>query len=540
MALSDRSSTYGVEAPARDQASLLSILRRRALIILAVTLLAGGAAAAFAYTSRDSYESTAKLLFRQTIGPELNALGLLPGAPDADNLAQNNVQVVGSRRVAAATARELESRGVDMSVDDVADDVSVTSANDTDVVNVTAEATTAQRAALLAATYSEIAAEQAASAERSQAERALRTVEQQLAELPPAQRRGTVGNRLRSSVERLRTLSEVGTGSPQIIQPAYVPTSESTNPVQTVVLGGLFGVLLGVGLALVREQADRKLRRTEQVSAVFDAPVLTTVPRSRALKRHKPFADLPPQVAEAFRMLQMDLRFGHGEPMRSVLVTSSRSGEGKTTVAANLAAAAASAGLSVALVEADLRGPCLAERYDLEPAPGLAEALQGEVSTAAALQPIGSVSGDGTLAGRPRPLDVLVAGQPAANPWALMQSSIMPRVFELLGNDHDLVVVDTSPIPHVADAIALLRQVDGVLVTASVNSTNGPEASRLRDQLQALDANVIGVVANGGSAATGYAAYPPASARTNGRFGGDGHSGPTTTLRDPAQPPRAF
>ncbi len=135
-------------------------------------------------------------------------------------------------------------------------------------------------------------------------------------------------------------------------------------------LGALFGLLLGVGLALVREQSDRKLRRTEQVTAAFDAPVLTTVPRSRALKRHKPFADLPPQVAEAFRMLQMNLRFARDEPVRSVLVTSARTGEGKTTVSWNLAAAAASGGLSVALVEADLRRPSLAERYGLEHAPG--------------------------------------------------------------------------------------------------------------------------------------------------------------------------
>ena len=176
-------------------------------------------------------------------------------------------------------------------------------------------------------------------------------------------------------------------------QPAHHPDRrpadlEAGNPIETILLGVLFGVLLGGGLALVREQSDRKLRRTEQVTAAFDAPVLTTVPRSRALKRHKPFADLPPEVAEAFRMLQMNLRFARDEPVRSVLVTSARSREGKTTVSWNLAAAAASGGLSVALVEADLRRPSLAERYDLEQAPGLAEALQGEVSISAAMQTI--------------------------------------------------------------------------------------------------------------------------------------------------------
>ena len=197
---------------------------------------------------------------------------------------------------------------------------------------------------------------------RAQAAKALTNVEGQLAELPPAD----AGRLARARAARghpapahARRTSAPAARS--IIQRGFVPASESNNPIQTVVLGVLFGLLLGVGLALVREQSDRKLRRTEQVTAAFDAPVLTTVPRSRALKRHKPFADLPPQVAEAFRMLQMNLRFARDEPVRSVLVTSARTGEGKTTISWNLAAAAASGGLSVALVEADLRRPSLAE-----------------------------------------------------------------------------------------------------------------------------------------------------------------------------------
>jgi tyrosine-protein kinase len=263
------------------------------------------------------------------------------------------------------------------------------------------------------------------------------------------------------------------------------------------------------------------------------------VPRSRALKRHKPFADLPPQVAEAFRMLQMNLRFARETPVRSVLVTSAKTGEGKTTVSWNLAAAAASGGLSVALVEADLRRPSLAERFELEASPGLTEALLGDVSVAAALQSTLAVGGAESSAGRPRPLHVMVAGGPAANPWALMQSSVMGRILDQLQRDHDLVVVDTPPIPHVADAISLLRQVDGVLITASVNSTRGPDASRLRDQLTGLDANVLGVVANGGSAISGYAAYARATAATTAAAG-NGHAGVAIHVPERADPPRRF
>jgi Mrp family chromosome partitioning ATPase len=97
-------------------------------------------------------------------------------------------------------------------------------------------------------------------------------------------------------------------------------------------------------------------------------------------------------------------------------------------------------------------------------------------------------------------------------------------VLEVLSRDHDFVVIDTPPIPHVADTISLLRRVDGVIVTASVNSTRGPEAERLRDQLQVLDARVLGVVANGGSAASGYAyvASTPAASFEGTNGGGNG------------------
>jgi capsular exopolysaccharide synthesis family protein len=539
LASQDNSATYGMEPATREHVSLLGVLRRRAWIIVLVTLLAGGAAAALAYATRNTYASTSKLLFRQSIGAELNAVGLLPGTYDADNLALDNVEVVASRRVADATAARLRALGEDDSGKDVADNVEVKLAKNSDVVDITAKDTDREDAARLATIYAEEAAKIANQDEQQQATRVLDDLEQQYNELPLEQKDAPRGRKLQEHIQRIHTVATVGVGSPRIIQEGVLPTSRAGNPIETILLGVLFGALLGGGLALVREQSDRKLRRTEQVTAAFDAPVLTTVPRSRALKRHKPFADLPPQIAEAFRMLQMNLRFAREEPVRSVLVTSARTGEGKTTVAWNLAAAAASGGLSVALVEADLRRPSLADRYDLEQAPGLAEALQGEVSISAAMQTILPIQGSANPVGHPRPLHVIVAGQAAPNPWALMQSSVMVRVLDVLRKDHDIVVIDTPPLSHVADAISLLRHVDGVLVTASVNSTRGPEASRLRDQLQGLDANVLGVVANGGSALSGYAAYARATTAT-AASNGNGHAGTPIVVRDSGDPPRTL
>ncbi len=312
-------------------------------------------------------------------------------------------------------------------------------------------------------------------------------------------------------MNRLKILAAGGGNSPTIIQSGFLPTARSGNPVRTILLGVLFGIVLGVGLALLREQADRRLHASSDVSAAFDARVLTTVPRNRKLKRGVPFDNLPAQVAEAFRMLVVNLRFSPGERPRTVLVTSSRSSEGKTTVAWYLASAAAANGMRVALVEADLRRPALAKRFGLDPSPGLAEALGGSVSVGDALQtPRQWAERDSGQGGGQ--LEVLVAGTPSSDSWVLLQSGVMDRTLEILTQRNDLVVLDTPPIPHVADAVSLLRRVDGVIITASVSSTKGPEAARLRDQLETFDARILGVVANGGSAVGGYA-YSPSAMR---------------------------
>ena len=533
MAAPESYNGYSAEPVAREHVSLLSILRRRALIIVVVALLTGGAAAAFAITRGETYESSSKLLFAQTIGPELQAMGLVPGAPDADNLNQSNKQVVGSRQVAAETARRLTAAGWKRSTDDVQNNIAVDNARDTDVVEVRASSDNAQRAAQLATTYTQVAAQVSGDAQRAQARKALENVQGQLAQAPPDSGTSSSTSDLREDEARLRTLADVGTGSPRVIQQGYVPTTATGKPIQTIVLGVAFGLLLGVGLALVREQSDRKLRRAEQVTNAFGAPVLTTVPRSRALKRNKAFADLPPQVAEAFRMLQMNLRFAREAPIGRVMVTSARTGDGKTTVSWNLAAAAASAGMSVALVEADLRRPSLADRYGLDHGPGLVDVLQGDFPIAEAMQAQAPAP---QLVGLPRGLDVLVAGSPASSPWALIQSSVMARVLDVLGRDHDLIVIDTPPIPHVSDAISLLRHVDGALITVAVGSTRTQDASRLRDQLEGLDAHVLGVVANGGSAMSGYAAYARTPVPvTDGSD--NGHAGTPVVVAKTPEPP---
>lgn len=469
--------------------SILATLRRRAVIIVLTTLLVGGAAAAFAYLRPSRYQTTAELLFNQTIPTELNALGLNPATPNADKLAADNAAFVGSRRV-AIRATQLLADGT--GVDSVQKHVSVPAPKTSDVVDVVATASSAARVARLADAYSTAAIQLARSDQATRTRAIIDGLRAQLRGLKPSDPTVVA---IHTRIAELGGLGSAGTGVPQLIQAGFVPTHKADSPLATVLLGVLFGLLLGLGLALLREQTDARLRHPRALSAAFEAPVLATVPHSRILARRTPFASLPGDVAAPFHMVLAQLRYGAGKPVRGVLITSAGVGQGKTTIAWNLAAAAAAARMSVILIDADLRSSEIASRYGLQDTPGLGEVLRGEARLADAIQRVPPTD-NGSADGRLRKVAVLTAGAPTPEAATLLQSGEMT---ELLGTlrHHELLIIDASEIARQSDAISLLRRVDGVLIAAPLNTSRGTEALQLRSQLDALNTRIIGVIAVG-------------------------------------------
>jgi polysaccharide biosynthesis transport protein len=482
-----------------ESRSILATLRRRAPIIIVTTLLVAAAAAAFAFLAAKRYQTTAELLFNQTIPTELNALGLVPATPNADKLAADNAAFVGSRRVAQRTATLL---GDNTSVDSIQKNISVPVPKSSDVVAINATASSPDRAATLANTYANAAIELART---DQLARTAAVLSRLRAETASLKRSDPAVPALHERIAELAALGSAGTGIPQLIQSGYPPTHSQGRPLVTVVLGVLFGLLLGLALALLREQSDARLRHPKAMSAAFEAPVLASVPNHRMLARRAPFTKLPNEISAPFFTVLAHLRYGERTPVRSVLVTSARPRQGKTTIAWNLAGAAAASGMSVALVDADLRGSTLASNYGLDPTPGVTEVLHGEASVADALQTI-PASENGNPAGHLRRMAILPAGSRSPEPVMMLQSTKMAELLRTLRH-HDLVIVDAAAITEHSDAIALLRLVDAVLIAAPLGASRGPEAQQLRAQLQALDARVIGVVATGGGKHTrGYVA----------------------------------
>jgi capsular exopolysaccharide synthesis family protein len=183
-------------------------------------------------------------------------------------------------------------------------------------------------------------------------------------------------------------------------------------------------------------------------------------------------------------------------------VTSPREGEGKTTVATNLAAAAATTGARVLLLETDMRRPALVERLALEPGAGLADVLRGNVTAEDAI----AETADG--------FDVLPAGAASDADAALLQRPAAEELLAWAQDAYDLVIVDTSPIGAVADALPLLSRVDGVILATFLDLSDEGQVRRVRWQISEMGGDVLGVVVSNArnTAAYGYGPRPAATA----------------------------
>ena len=278
---------------------------------------------------------------------------------------------------------------------------------------------------------------------------------------------------------------------------ALSPTSPSSpKPARNGVLGAVVGLIFGVGLTLLLERLDHRVRRLEEVEAIFERPVVGAVPESRTLEDRPGTSGLSLVEAEAFRMLRANLRyFNVDRDARSILVTSAAPGDGKSTISWNLASAGAAAGMRTLVVEADLRHPSFGWALGAADFPGLSSVLAGQVALEEAVRQV-AVPDRRNGSGEGRFLEVLLSGPLPPNPTNLIESDRMRDLLRGAEREYDFIVVDTPPASVVPDAIPLVSQVGGVLVVSRLGRTTRGSMINLRDQLSNLAAPVLGVVVN--------------------------------------------
>jgi capsular exopolysaccharide synthesis family protein len=433
--------------------TFLTVLARRVRTVVLVFLACVTGSGLATLLATPTYTAEATLFF--SVGSADSVDDLQQGANFTRDQMTSYASVVQTPVVLQPVIDEL---GLSGSTGDLADKLDVTAPNNTVLLEVEVTDTDARQAAAIADAVSE---------------QVITVVE----DLAPA---GTVA--ARPSVEVT------------VVAPAETPEDPSSpdvllNLVAGVVLGLGFGVLAALG----REALDTRVRTAAQVATLTSRPVIGTLGVDAARKRRVVVeADPYSPQAEEYRQLRTNLQFldiggrdadGAGTERRVIAVTSSLAGEGKSTVATNLAVALAETSARVLLVDADLRRPSVASQLGLEGAAGLTTVLLGEADVSDVVQGWGRTG-----------LDVLTSGVLPPNPTELLASPAMHRLLHDVRDAYDHVVIDCPPLLPVADGTVLATLADGTILLANATRVRRHQLAESARSLTQVSAPVLGVV----------------------------------------------
>lgn len=293
-----------------------------------------------------------------------------------------------------------------------------------------------------------------------------------------------------------RTSMQATTSSPFIepVDMARVPSQQSSpNVQQSTLLGAVVGMIIAVGIIVLLEYMDNTVKSYSDIAEIIHAPLLSSVPVDSDAKAKRGDAQLftlsHPQShqAESIRLLRTNLTFASVErPLRSVVVTSAIADEGKSTVAANLAIAAAQGGKAVVLVDADLRRPSQATIFGVSNKSGISNYVTDHQRSWQSISHRAYVSG----------LTLNPSGPLPPNPSEMVSSTRFRILIEDLEKKFDLVVIDSPPILGASDALVAGSIADGVLLVTQYGSTRIDVVRSAANLIQQSGARLVGVVLN--------------------------------------------
>lgn len=489
---------------------------RKWIILAMVALATAGTYGYFAaqfnvYSSSTSIfvePSAAILSDTQTLGTDRNTA--------------NQAALLQSREVAERVARELRLPGEPTAL---VNRLEIQAETGSDFVTITGRGPTGGDAARLANAFAQAFIDLRAEDRRGDLSRALKTAQAQLDELGSGERDAAARVTAAEDVRQLSLAQSLPAGDAQQIDPALAPSRPSApRPVRNAVFAFVLSLVLALGMAFGLERFDRRIKRIEEVEDVYGAPLLAVLPHVRD---PAPVVDeqatLGPAFKESFRALRTNIQLtGLDRPHRRLLVISAVPGEGKSTVVRNLAIAYREWGLTVAVVEADLRRPTLARLFQVDPQVGLTDVLVGNETLAGAVHSVGvevpgvealvhsqSQADEAVVGGPDSPgeasrngadpaqLSLLTSGPSPANPPAILATQRMETLVDELSANHDIVLIDSAPMLAVTDTAPLLPRVDGIVVVSRLGITTTGVARQLMTLVRRINgAEVLGIVAN--------------------------------------------
>jgi capsular exopolysaccharide synthesis family protein len=300
-------------------------------------------------------------------------------------------------------------------------------------------------------------------------------------------------------VQELQLVKSKNTQTTRVIANATIPDKPETTA-RLVVMG--FGLLLGgilsTGSIVFLEIRDKSLKTLKQIRSAFGYTLLGIIPSAppKALPRsYNPAVTnlkltsrntQQSLTSEMSLMVQSDMRFmGSDKTLKTIVVTSSIDNEGKSKVAANLAAAIAQVGQTVLLIDTDLQSPYQHQFWKLPLKKGLSEVLAKQDEFKAIAWKVMDN------------LDILTAGSKPSNPLACLDYNQMKSLIKEVSNLYDFIIIDTPPILVTADALILGPMTDGVLLVSRPGVIDDQRANVTQEKLKRSNCNVLGIIVNG-------------------------------------------
>ncbi len=464
-------------------AAALSVIARRWLLIAGILIACVGIGVYRYSKASKHYEATASVSF-QSATLANSALGASSaGSGEPQREADTEVLVAHSSEVAQGVRQQLQ---LSAPADELLGEVKVEAAQNANILNITATTGSPRYSALLADAFAQQYIAFRTRSQLSGLETAESKLEQQLSALPadsPARAA------LQESLQHLNTDRALAGGGANVIGLAVAPTSPSGMGLSTtIVISLLVGLAIAFSLVFLLESLDRRLKSIEDFEREYRLAALTGVPQSAS--RFRRAAEREDEL-EPYRILRSALDFASvNHQLDTLLVTSAIAGEGKTTVAIDLAHAIALTGRHTVLVELDLRRPTFAKHLDLDPSRGITTALIGAATLEEVMvEPFASLPN----------LSVLASGRLPQNPSELLGSARIAELITELSSEDGIVIVDAPPLNPVADTQALLDSpaIHATLIVGRVNQTTRDEVQRARAILDLHMINPIGVVVTG-------------------------------------------
>jgi Mrp family chromosome partitioning ATPase len=454
-------------------ASYLRAVRAHRLLVAAVVLAIVGASLVGVVRRTPEYKSTAQLVINPLPQTDDALLGLpvIRDSGDPTRTIQTAATLLESSEAAGATARRL---GTGWTKRLVLDRIDIEPAGESNILDVTARAGSEVAAARLANTFVAATLNQRNAALRHKVTPIIDRLTLIRAGLP---RDDPSVTDLESRITQLAEVAVGGDPTAQLSRPATSSSSAEGAPSWLIVLLALVGgvVLASVAAFFTELLGPRTIRAEEELKEVHAGPVLAQIPKARSRwprrRRASPLA-AEPAVLASFRSLELQLRMQKGEH-HTILFTSPSAGDGRTTCVIDFAMELASAEQRVILIDLDLHQPSLSHKLGIVGETDLRLALAQGAALSDALVPMPDL-----------PMVSVVPGHPAAAAPTLEQVGLrLPDLIAEARSRADFVLIDTSPLGEVGDALRFIHSVDDIVLVARLNHTRVAGVEVVRDLL---------------------------------------------------------